>query len=195
MNYLSQMKKFLKKNYKKIIIVCLIMILLSKKMYENFDLDVVKAIETKFNNVFTKLEDDEVTIDKNLRVKQLVSERLCIGRTCIGEDQLKVLTEKLVSGESLCIGETCIGEDQLKVLTGKKYFSLQSGRTNKRLKDNEKNGSFDEKNDIPATSMAIKAIRDKDERFASGEYNAENETKAAKEKIIENSILRGSGVG
>jgi hypothetical protein len=160
MNYLSQMKKFLKKNYKKIIIVSLIMmILLSKKMYENFDLNslnVVKAMEAKFNNVFIKLEEDEVTIDKNLHVKNL-----CIGETCISEDQLKVL----VSGESLCIGETCIGEDQLKVLTGKKYFSLQSGRTNKRLKDNEKNGSFDEKNDIPATSMAIIAIRDKGDRL------------------------------
>jgi hypothetical protein len=130
MNYLSQMKK----NYKKIIIVCLIMILLSKKMYENFDLDslnVVKAMETKFNNVFTNISGDSVTIDKKLKLK------------------------------NLCIGETCISEDQLKVLTGGKWFSIQSGRSNKRLQDDGTNARFENDNDSYHETFRIIKIRDK----------------------------------
>jgi len=125
----------MKKNYKKIIIVCLIMmILLSKKMYENFDLDslnVVKAMETKFNNVFTNISGDSVTIDKKLKLK------------------------------NLCIGETCISEDQLKVLTGGKWFSIQSGRSNKRLQDNGTNARFENHNDKGYETLRIIKIRDK----------------------------------
>jgi hypothetical protein len=135
MNFKS-IKNFLKKNYKKIIVVCLIMLLLSNKMYENFDLgdtlNAVKAMETKFNNVFTKLEDQEVTIDKKLKVK------------------------------NLCIGETCISEDQLKVLTGGKWFSIQSGRSNKRLQDNGTNARFENHNDKGHETLRIIKIRDKE---------------------------------
>jgi hypothetical protein len=64
------MNKFLKKNYKKIIIVCLIMLIFSNKMYENFStsdaLDAVAATEEKVNNIFTEIKENEVTLDKQL---------------------------------------------------------------------------------------------------------------------------------
>jgi hypothetical protein len=129
MNYLSQMKKFLKNNYKKIIIVCLIMILLSKKIYENFDLgdtlNAVKAMETKFNNVFTKLEDQEVTIDKKLKVKELDTKGDINSAGNIDSVGKIETPANIVSGknmhtnriyikEKLCIGGTCMYEDHLK---------------------------------------------------------------------------------
>jgi hypothetical protein len=136
MNYLSQMKKFLKNNYKKIIIVCLIMILLSKKIYENFDLgdtlNSVKAMETKFNNVFTKLGDQEVTINKKLKVKELdtgginaTGDMVSTGKIdSVGkiESQGNIVSKvnmhanRIYIKEKLCIGGTCMYEDHLKKL-------------------------------------------------------------------------------
>ena len=69
MNF-EKLKKILKKNYKKIIVVCLIMLLFSNKMYENFTtaqaLDAVKSTETKVNNIFSKVDEDNVSLSKVL---------------------------------------------------------------------------------------------------------------------------------
>ena len=62
------MNKILKKNYKKIIVVCLIMLLLSNKMYENFTttqaLDAVKSIEKKVNDVYYSIDKNWVRTKK-----------------------------------------------------------------------------------------------------------------------------------
>jgi len=69
MNF-KNIKKFLKKNYKKIIVVCLIMLLLSNKMYEKFSttqaLAAVKSTEEKVNNIFSKVNKDTVSLNKIL---------------------------------------------------------------------------------------------------------------------------------
>jgi hypothetical protein len=73
MNF-KNIKKFLKKNYKKIIVVCLIMLLFSNKMYENFSttqaLDAVKSTETKVNNMATKVGADYVDLKSGIRLSK-----------------------------------------------------------------------------------------------------------------------------
>jgi hypothetical protein len=64
------MNKFLKKNIKKIIVICLIMLLLSNKMYENFTtvqaLDAVKATEKKVNEMVSKVDGSHVRFPKKV---------------------------------------------------------------------------------------------------------------------------------
>lgn len=61
--------------------------------------------------------------------------------------------------DKLCIGSTCIGENELKVLTGGKYFSIQSGRSNKRLSDRNRDAKFENDNDGNYEKMRIIKIR------------------------------------
>ena len=76
MNF-KNIKKIFKKNYKKIIIVCLIMLILSNKMYENFTttqaLDAMKSTEKKVNDVYSKVDKDRVTIKKQLHMDNNLS--------------------------------------------------------------------------------------------------------------------------
>jgi len=69
--------KIIKKNYKKIIIVCLIMLILSYKISENFTttqaLDAVKSTEKKVNDVYSKVDKDRVTIKKQLHMDNILS--------------------------------------------------------------------------------------------------------------------------
>jgi hypothetical protein len=71
MNF-KNIKKILKKNYKKIIIVCLIMLIFSNKMYENFSttqaLDAVKSTETKVNNMATLVGGDYIDLKSKIKL-------------------------------------------------------------------------------------------------------------------------------
>jgi hypothetical protein len=71
---LKNMEKFLKKNYKKIIVVCLIMLLFSNKMYENFTpteaLDAVKATEKKVNDMASKVGPNNVDFKSGIRLSK-----------------------------------------------------------------------------------------------------------------------------
>jgi len=72
MNCCKNIKKFLKKNYKKIIVVCLIMLLLSNKMYEKFSttqaLDAVKSTEAKVNNMAIKADANYLDLKSKIRL-------------------------------------------------------------------------------------------------------------------------------
>jgi hypothetical protein len=69
MNF-KNIEKFLKKNYKKIIVICLIMLLLSNKMYEKFTtaqaLDAVKSTESKVNNMFHSVDANWIRSKKGI---------------------------------------------------------------------------------------------------------------------------------
>ena len=69
MNF-NSIKKYLIKNYKKIIVVYLVMLLLSNKMYEKFTtvqaLDSVKSTEKKVNDMFYKVDKDWISTNKNI---------------------------------------------------------------------------------------------------------------------------------
>jgi len=73
MNF-KNIKKILKKNYKKIIVVCLIMLILSNKMYEKFTtaqaLDAVKSTETKVNNIATKVGADFIDLKSGIKLSK-----------------------------------------------------------------------------------------------------------------------------
>jgi hypothetical protein len=177
------MVKFLKKNYKKIIIICLIFLILSKKVSENFTttqaLDAVKSTEKKVNDVYYSIDKDWVRTKKGIySTKEIKSDgnirgpKINIGNNgTIYADRLNLNhnIEKVgsinssgdVKGKRLCIGGTCIDENHLKVLTGGKYFSIVSGRSGKRLKDDNENGKFDNHNDQSYEAVKIHAIRNK----------------------------------
>jgi len=76
MNF-KNIKKIFKKNYKKIIVVCLIMLLLSNKMYEKFTttqaLDAVKSTEKKVNDIFSKVDNNQVTMKKVLNMENILA--------------------------------------------------------------------------------------------------------------------------
>ena len=67
-------KKLIVKNIKLIIIICLIMLLLSNKVSENFTttqaLDAVKSTETKVNSIISEVDTDSVTFGKNLGLEE-----------------------------------------------------------------------------------------------------------------------------
>ncbi|SVA26109.1 uncharacterized protein METZ01_LOCUS78963 [marine metagenome] len=73
MNF-EKLKNFLKKNYKKIIVACLIFCLVSNKAYEKFTvseaLDGMKATEKKVNDAFSKVDKDNVSFDKNVSMNK-----------------------------------------------------------------------------------------------------------------------------
>jgi hypothetical protein len=181
MNF-KNMKKILKKNYKKIIVVCLIMLLLSNKMYENFTpteaLDAVKATEKKVNDIFYNIDKDWSRSNKGIYSKKEIkaktirsTEDIIAARNMTASGNVnakkdvnasgKISALGDVKGKRLCIGATCIDEKNLQVLTGKKYFSIQSGRSNKRLQDDNENARFDNHNDHGHEAHRIIAIRNK----------------------------------
>jgi hypothetical protein len=138
MNFKS-IKKFLKKNYKKIIIICLIILLFSNKMYENFSttdaLNAVASTEKKVNDIFYSIDKDWARSKKGLystyevRGKTVRSMEDVISKrniTATGNVNAKkdVNADGNVKGKKLCIGGTCINEDILKKLN-KKPHELQ----------------------------------------------------------------------
>ena len=69
--------KIIKKNYKKIIIVCLIMLILSYKISENFTttqaLDAVKSTQKKVNDMFGTIDSKKATMSKQLHMDNILS--------------------------------------------------------------------------------------------------------------------------
>ena len=69
---LKYIEKILKKNYKKIIVVCLVMLLLSNKMYEKFTttqaLDAVKSTEKKVNNMIINAGANHIDLKSKIRL-------------------------------------------------------------------------------------------------------------------------------
>ena len=183
MNF-ENIEKFLKKNYKKIIIVCLIIYILSNKMYENFSissaLDSVKAVETKVNDMFYEITKDRMKTKKSIysagEIKgpkitisnngTIYADRLNLklGIEKVGGDSKfdgNVESSKDIKGKRLCIGNTCIGEDELKVLTGDKYFSIQSARAGKNLNGSTSNAKFENNKNDSDNAHRIRSIRNK----------------------------------
>ena len=74
---IRSIRKIIKKNYKKIIIVCLIMLILSYKISENFSttqaLDAVKSTEKKVNGMFGKIDSKKATMTKQLHMDNILS--------------------------------------------------------------------------------------------------------------------------
>jgi len=143
------LNKFFKKNYKKIIVVCLIMLLFSNKMYENFTpiqaLDGVKATEKKVNDMFYKVDKDWVRTNKNIysskeiKAKTIRSTEDVIATrnmTATGNVNAKkdvnasgkVNAGGDVKGKRLCIGRTCLSENHLKMITQGFKLKLIAGK-------------------------------------------------------------------
>ena len=188
MNF-EKLKNFLKKNYKKIIVACLIFCLVSNKAYEKFTvseaLDGMKATEKKVNDAFSKVDKDNVSFDKNVSMnKQLhMGNNVALNKnqirlTSASDGNHVIFYNKDVDGPEIkgykgislataeggakrvveikkdsmkvngkiCIGKTCIDENHLKMLTGgidvyilsqknKKY--LQNGNFTKKVSGND----------------------------------------------------------
>lgn len=149
------MNKFLKKNYKKILIVCLILLLLSNNMYENFTttqaLDAVKSTEKKVNDIVSKVDGTHVRFNKNVYLDKGLAmgslkmapgnwldygievpagKKLGIHAPGNGTMELhvdnKVQTQKLQADE-LCLGNKCINSNHLSMLLDGFYFKAIGG--------------------------------------------------------------------
>ena len=129
MNCCKNLKKFLKKNYKKIIVVCLIMLLLSNKMYENFTttqaLDAVKSTEKKVNDIYYSIDANWVKSKKSIYSQnELKAEgQIISGKGDIIAASGNVNAAGSVNAEGnintkklICVGGTCINENVLKRL-------------------------------------------------------------------------------
>jgi hypothetical protein len=188
---LKNIEKFLKKNYKKIIIVCLIMLLLSNKMYENFSntdaLNAVVSTEKKVNDIFYNVDNDWARSKKGLYSQKEIksktirsTEDVVAGRNMTAEVNVNaragdvnakknvnangnVNADGNVKGKKLCIGKTCIDEKHLQVLTGAKWFSIAGGRdghtSNNRLTHSSSQAKFSTGGDNHMSAMKIHAIR------------------------------------
>jgi len=162
MNY-KNIKNFLKKNYKKIIVVCLIMLLLSNKMYEKFSttqaLDAVKSTEKKVNEMVSKVDRShvrfpkKVVLDKGLAMGALkmapgnwldygieVPAGKKVGIHAPGNGTMELhVDNKLHTGEihaasKICIGGACITKAHIDLLKGDRHFFLANSHKNRFLK-------------------------------------------------------------
>jgi hypothetical protein len=139
------MNKFLKKNYKKIIVICLIILLFSNKMYENFStsdaLNAVASTEKKVNDMFytvdrnwtksTKGHYSKKSIEADSHVvsrKGNVSAKVDViaGRNMTATGNVNA--DGNVKGKKLCINDTCLTENHLKLLTDGFYFKQVGGK-------------------------------------------------------------------
>jgi len=172
---LKNIEKFLKKNYKKIIVVCLIILLFSNKMYENFSttdaLNAVVSTEKKVNDIFYNVDNDWARSKKGLySQKEIKSNNITATVNVNAQGDVnangnvnanKVNASGDVKGKRLCIGSTCIDENHLKVLTGGKYFSIQAARNDKNLNASTSNVKFENKNNDKNNAHRIIKIRNK----------------------------------
>jgi hypothetical protein len=154
-------KKFFKKNYKKIIVISLIILLLSNKMYENFSttqaLDAVKSTEKKVNNMVAYAGPGRMDLKSGISLTNKFSASssatkaeisndtsgfknlMILGNTSAGGvrkiglyDDVAV-SGKLAVATKFCIGGTCIDEDHLKVLTGQKEMNIVDEKKSRYL--------------------------------------------------------------
>jgi hypothetical protein len=138
------MNKFLKKNYKKILIVCLILLLFSSKMYENFTtaqaLDAVISTQNKVNGIVHHVSDQWVDIKKKLSLKnELYVDKktelkadVHIGGNLFGKKDIKgpkinISANGTVYANRLNLGGKEIGADQLAMLLDGFYFKAIGG--------------------------------------------------------------------
>jgi len=143
------LNKFFKKNYKKIIVVCLIMLLFSNKMYENFTstqaLDAVKSTEKKVNDIFYKVDKDWVRTHKNIysekeiKAKTIRSTQDVIATrnmTATGNVNAKkdVNAANKVNAKNFCIDGVCINKTHLEMLTGKRHHFISNWKKNRFMK-------------------------------------------------------------
>jgi hypothetical protein len=125
----KQIINFLKKNFKKIIIICLIFLILSKKVSENFTttqaLDAVKSTEKKVNDVYYSIDANWVKSKKSIYSQNgLKAEgQIISGKGDIIAASGNVNAAGNVNAEGnintkkeFCIGGTCINENVLKKL-------------------------------------------------------------------------------
>ena len=168
MNF-EKLKKFLKKNYKKIIFVFLIFCLVSNKAYEKFTvseaLDGMKLTEKKLNDMFYEVDASWNKSNKGIYGKKSIeAEGNIVSRKGNVTAKVDVIADRNISASSnvnakkdvnasgnvnakkFCIGKTCIDENHLKMLTGgidvyilsqknKKY--LQNGNFTKNVKGSD----------------------------------------------------------
>ena len=111
----SAIYKYLKNNIKKIIIISLIFLILSKKVSENFTttqaLDAVKATEKKVNDVYYSIEKEWIRSNKGIFSKrELKTDGNIFGRN--------------LNGNKLCLGGSCITKAHLDVLLGTRHFFM-----------------------------------------------------------------------
>jgi len=164
MNF-EKLKNFFKKNYKKIIVACLIFCLVSNKAYEKFTvseaLDGMKSTEKKVNDMFYQVDKDwiktkkkiwspVISVGENAHVAKNVEAKGDVNAKNVnasGNVKAKdVNASGNVNAKKFCIGKTCIDENHLKMLTGgidvyiysmknKKY--LQNGNFTKNVKGSD----------------------------------------------------------
>ena len=145
--------KNLKKNYKKIIVVCLIMLLLSNKMYENFTttqaLDAVKSTEKKVNGMFYAVDQNWNKANKGIySQKSIEAEGKVVSRkgdVIAGRNVTAIVNvnaKKDVNANRLCLGGTCITKAHLDILTGKRHFFMANKDKNRFLKQEGNTNSY-----------------------------------------------------
>lgn len=109
-------------------------------------LNSLSVLKNKIANVFSKVEETKVTINKSLDIEQdltvkgkedVEKDLIVKGKADIGTDlnvkgKTNIQTDLNVNGnikaKKLCIGGTCIDENRLKILAGTKALYLKSGR-------------------------------------------------------------------
>lgn len=151
------MEKFLKTNLKKIIVICLVVLLISNKVHENFTtvqaLDAVKTTEAKVNDIFSHVNNNEVKINKVLKLNKNMRITNPDARLYFNDDndnrlfynadnegpELKgkkliklaapdgVWSTGPLKARELCIGDTCINENHLKLLTNGLRLKIING--------------------------------------------------------------------
>ena len=143
------MYKFFKKNIKKIIIICLIFLILSKKVSENFTttqaLDAVKSTEKKVNDIF-------YSVDKNWNKtkKGIYSEKNIEAKVDVLAGRNVNITESVnakrdvnagrnvnatgnVNGKKLCLDGVCIKKEHLQILLGTRHFFMANDEKDRFL--------------------------------------------------------------
>ena len=158
------MNKFLKKNYKKIIVICLIMLLLSNKMYEKFTnaqaLDAVKSTEQKVNEMVSKIDGThvrfpkKVVLDKGLAMGSLkmapgnwldygieVPAGKKLGIHAPGNGTMELHVDNTIKAQKLCLGNKCITEKDLsKLVDGFQLETLNHGHHSGKYIHTHSNG-------------------------------------------------------
>jgi hypothetical protein len=132
MNF-EKLKKFLKKNYKKIIVACLIFCLVSNKAYEKFTvseaLDGMKLTEKKVNDMYYSVDKDwnkskksiysqkEIKAEGNVSANVDVIAKRNVSASGNVNAKKDVNASGNVNAKKFCIGKTCIDESHLQMLT------------------------------------------------------------------------------
>jgi hypothetical protein len=152
----SAIYKYLKNNIKKIIIISLIFLILSKKVSENFTttqaLDAVKATEKKVNDVYYSIEKEWIRSNKGIFSKrELKTDGNIFGRNLNATQGIKAATDVVgknikatdgIHGKKLCIDGVCIKKEHLQILNGTRHFFMANDAKDRFLWNGRVNGSY-----------------------------------------------------